>query len=225
MVLRFFDISLSILAILTFSCVLLPIMLLLRFTGEGKIFFLQERIGQFGKPFFIIKFATMLEDSPNIATGTITIENDPRVLPVGRVLRKTKINELAQLLNVIKGEMSLIGPRPLSRDGYAAYDPIKAKKIYNSKPGLSGIGSIIFRDEEKILSTHDDAKCIYENDIAPHKECVELWFAENKSIKLYFILLILTVIIIFYPNYKMVHRLLPTLPKPKGKLQILLNVH
>ena len=87
-------------------------MFVLRLTGEGQVFFLQHRVGKGGKTFKLHKFATMLKNSPNMATGTVTIKDDPRILPMGRILRTTKINEVPQLINVIKGEMSIVGPRP-----------------------------------------------------------------------------------------------------------------
>ena len=98
------------------------IFILLKFTGEGDIFFYQDRIGKNGKYFKLYKFATMLRNSPNIATGTITIKNDPRILPLGRILRKTKINELPQLFNILIGDMSFIGPRPLTPQNFKYYD-------------------------------------------------------------------------------------------------------
>ena len=113
MLARFFDIFLSSLAITALSPLLIPVMLVLALTGEGKIFFRQERIGKGMKAFKLLKFATMLENSPNMGSGTITTKNDPRILPVGRLLRKTKINELPQLINIFLGDMSIIGPRPL----------------------------------------------------------------------------------------------------------------
>ena len=107
---RVFDVFFSGLALLVLSPLLVPIVLILRFSGEGEIFFLQERIGKGGQVFKLFKFATMLKDSPNIGTGTVTMKGDPRVLPVGKFLRKTKINELPQLLNIFFGDTSVIGP-------------------------------------------------------------------------------------------------------------------
>ena len=108
---RFFDVIFSGLALLVLSPLLVPIVLILMFSGEGEIFFFQERIGKDGKVFKLFKFATMLKDSPNIGTGTVTMKGDPRILPVGKFLRKTKINELPQLLNIFFGDMSVIGPQ------------------------------------------------------------------------------------------------------------------
>ena len=103
---RAFDIIFSFMALVVLMPLLVPIMILLRLTGEGEIFFLQKRIGRYGQTFDLCKFATMLKDSPNIGTGTITIANDPRVLPLGKFLRKSKINEVPQLYNVLVGDMS-----------------------------------------------------------------------------------------------------------------------
>ena len=118
---RFFDLFFSGLALLVLSPLLVPIVLILKFSGEGEIFFLQERIGKGGEVFKLFKFATMLKDSPNIGTGTVTMKGDPRILPVGKFLRKTKINELPQLLNIFFGDMSVIGPRPLTAQTFSSY--------------------------------------------------------------------------------------------------------
>ena len=99
---RFFDILFSGLALLLLSPLLVPIGIILKCSGEGEVFFLQERIGKDGKLFKLFKFATMLKDSPNLGTGTVTMRGDPRVLPVGKFLRKTKINELPQIINILK---------------------------------------------------------------------------------------------------------------------------
>ena len=103
------------------SPLLFPIIVILRFSGEGEIFFLQDRIGKSGKVFKLLKFATMLKDTPNIGSGTLTIKNDPRILPVGKLLRRTKINELPQIINVIKGDISIVGPRPVLEQDWKLY--------------------------------------------------------------------------------------------------------
>ena len=109
---RLLDVILSACSIAILSPLFLPVILVLRFTGEGEIFFAQSRVGLGKKPMQILKFATMLKNSPDMGTGTVTLKNDPRVLPVGRFLRRTKINELPQLYNIFKGELSIKGPRP-----------------------------------------------------------------------------------------------------------------
>ena len=133
--------------------IFIPVMLILKLTGEGEVFYFQERIGINNSNFYIWKFATMLRDSMSIGTGSITLENDFRVTKVGKILRKTKINELPQIINILKGDISLVGPRPLVTKTFSAYSKEVQSKIYNVKPGLTGIGSIIFRDEESIISS------------------------------------------------------------------------
>ncbi len=107
---RCVDILLSLIVILIFAPLLIPIIIALKFTAEGKIWYGQERVGYKNKHFKIWKFATMLQNSPNMGTGDITLRNDPRVTPVGKYLRMTKLNELPQVFNVLFGDMSLVGP-------------------------------------------------------------------------------------------------------------------
>ena len=183
---RFFDILFSGLALLALSPLLVPIVIILKFSGEGEVFFLQERIGKDGKLFMLFKFATMLKNSPNLGTGTVTMRDDPRVLPVGKFLRKTKINELPQLLNIFFGDMSVIGPRPLTKQTFDAYSDSTQAIIKHVKPGLSGVGSIIFREEEDIMHGAKASVDYYDNVIAPYKGALEEWFVSNKGLYIYF---------------------------------------
>jgi lipopolysaccharide/colanic/teichoic acid biosynthesis glycosyltransferase len=109
---RIFDIVLSFIALIVFLPFGLILAVLLRFTGEGEVFYIQERVGKGGRCFGLLKFATMLKNSPSIGAGDVTVKNDLRVLPVGHFLRKTKLNEVPQLINIIVGDMSVVGPRP-----------------------------------------------------------------------------------------------------------------
>lgn len=115
---RFFDIILSLIAIILLSPILIPVMVILKFTGEHEIFFAQNRVGKNKKVFKALKFTTMLKDSENLPGGLITLENDPRILPFGNFLRKTKINELPQLCNILIGQMSVVGYRPFAVKHY-----------------------------------------------------------------------------------------------------------
>ena len=163
------------------SPLMFPVVLGLLLTGEHYVFYLQERIGYKNKKFNIYKFATMLKNSPNIGSGLHTTEKDPRILPMGKFLRKTKINELPQLFNIFLGSMSIIGPRPLVEKTFEPYSEIVKKNIYNVKPGLSGIGSIIFRDEEKLLSNSTiPINEFYSKYISPYKGDLELWYQKKK---------------------------------------------
>jgi len=219
LIIRTLDVLFSMLALLVLSPFLVPISILLKLTGEGEIFFMQERVGQHGKIFKLIKFATMIKASPNIGSGTITIENDPRVLTVGKFLRKTKINELPQLLNIVKGDMSIIGPRPLVQETFSNYSEATQSIILAVKPGLSGVGSIIFRGEEKILKGDMATVEFYNSVIAPYKGKLEEWFVFNKSIYVYFLAIFLTIWVILSPNSSIAFRLFVNLPIPPDALK------
>ena len=211
---RFFDVVFSSLALLILSPLFIPIVIILRFFGEGEIFYKQNRVGIKGKPFGLLKFATMLKNSPNLGTGNMTVKNDPRILPLGNFLRKTKINELPQLLNIFLGDMSVIGPRPLTQDHFDSYIPSVQQSITSVQPGLSGIGSIVFRAEEEILHQHDDVKQFYKEHISPYKGSLEVWYVNNNSLRTYFTLMILTLWVVIFSKSKAVWTFFPSLPKP-----------
>jgi lipopolysaccharide/colanic/teichoic acid biosynthesis glycosyltransferase len=216
---RFFDILFSGLALLVLAPLLLPIIAVLRCTGEREVFFLQNRMGFGGKEFGIYKFATMLKNSPVIGAGTVTVRNDPRILPFGRFLRKTKINELPQLLNILLGDMSVVGPRPLVRKGFDAYDPETKAIISSVKPGLSGIGSLVFRNEEEILHRINDQMDFYYKTIGPYKGQLERWYAQNNTISAYFKVIGTTILLLFLSDPRFVFRVFPGLPKPPRDLE------
>ena len=211
---RIFDIILSFIVIILFSPVGLIISIILKLTGEGEIFYLQKRIGQYSRPFSIIKFATMVKNSPNIGAKDITLQNDSRVLPFGRLLRKTKLNEFPQFINVFIGNMSIVGPRPLVNNQYQMIPKQYIKKISLLKPGITGIGSIIFRDEERFLNNlESDSNIFYKNKIVPFKSQLELWYFNNKSILNNIIIIILTVLSIIKPNNKFHNNIFTSIPK------------
>jgi len=220
---RFFDIIFSSLALMVLAPLLLPIVLILKFSGEGEVFFLQERIGKGGEVFKLYKFATMLKDSPNIGTLTVTMKDDPRVLSVGKFLRKTKINELPQLLNIFYGDMSVIGPRPLTSQTFGSYSSSTQKTIKRVRPGLSGVGSIIFRGEEEILEGSFASVDFYDNVIAPYKGSLEEWFVENKCLYIYFLAIFITVWAVFNPTTNMAWKVFKKLPEPPEQLKRILN--
>lgn len=120
------------------------IILLIKSTSEGPVFFKQDRLGKNGKVFKIIKFRTMIDNAEQIGTGVITFENDPRITKVGSFLRKTSLDELPQLINVLKGDMSIVGPRPpvpyhpKKYEEYSEYE----KKRFNVKPGITGYAQV-----------------------------------------------------------------------------------
>ncbi len=220
---RFFDVLFSGLALLVLFPLLVPIILILKFSGEGEILFLQERIGKGGKIFKLFKFATMLKNSPNIGTGTVTMKGDPRILPVGKFLRKTKINELPQLLNIFFGDMSVIGPRPLTAQTFTSYSAQTQAIVQKVRPGLSGIGSIIFRGEEEIMHGASASVDFYNNIIAPYKGSLEEWFVLNKGMHIYFLAIFITIWAVIFPNTKIAWKVFKDLPEPPAKLKKALN--
>ena len=215
MIKRFIDIILSTTAILILSPLLIPIIVILKLTGEGYIFYKQERIGQNGTPFNLLKFATMFKDSPNMEGGNITAKSDPRILPFGKFLRKYKINELPQIINVFFGDMSVVGHRPTVREHYDFYSQDVKNVISKYKPGLSGIASIVFRNEEQyfVNKATTENKKFYEEIIAPYKGELELWYCENQSIFVDILLIIVTISAVFVQSSKLHNYLFRNLPK------------
>jgi len=222
---RILDIAISAIVLLILLPLSIPIMIALKLTAEGEVFYLQERIGYKNRPFKIWKFATMLKDSPNMLTGSLTVRNDPRVTSVGKYLRITKINELPQLINVLIGDMSLVGPRPQMKVDFDVYPEHVKEKIYNIKPGVTGIGSIVFRDEEKMMSESKiPIKKFYAEYIAPYKGELELWYQKNVSFLVDMILLFLTVWVIFFPKSRFLFKIFKDIPKPPTMLSTFLPV-
>lgn len=211
---RFFDIVLSLLAIACLLPVFIPIVILLLLTGEHEVFFRQDRVGFRNKIFRIWKFATMLKDSPNMGSGDVTTRKDPRVTKVGQFLRISKLNELPQLLNILTGDMSFVGPRPLMKAGFDRYSDEMKEKVYRARPGLTGIGSIVFRDEELIITRSElpPHEC-YRQVILPYKGAVEVWYQEHFSLYTDFMILFLTGWAILFSKSELVYRVFPSLPK------------
>tara|TARA_Y200000002_G_scaffold150198_2_gene124171 strand:+ start:34733 stop:35404 length:672 start_codon:yes stop_codon:yes gene_type:complete len=214
---RVFDILSSGISILILSPLIIPIIIGLKLTGEGYILFKQERIGYKNKPFLIWKFATMLKDSASMPGGIMTTKNDPRITPMGGFLRKSKINELPQLFNIFFGSMSVIGPRPVMRVSFESYPNKVQKVIYNVRPGLTGIGSIIFRDEEELINNvknnGGDPWSFYKDKIYPFKGELEIWYQNNISFFLELKIIFITAWVIFNPNSKIYNKLFKDLPK------------
>ena len=218
---RMFDVFFSLFALVLLLPLLIPIAVLLRLTGENEIFYKQERLGRDAIKFDLLKFATMLKDSPNLGSGTITLKNDPRILPMGRFLRKTKINELPQLLNILRGDMSFIGPRPLTSETFNAYSIEVQQQISSVLPGLSGVGSIMFRDEESLLGSAEDSVEFYHNVIAPYKGTLENWYVQNISVINYFKLILLTILVVVFPKSRLIWWMFRDLPEPPEALNAL----
>jgi len=191
-------------------------MLALKLTGEGEIWYKQNRVGYKNENFKIWKFATMVKNSPSMGTGSLTVRNDPRVTPVGKYLRKSKVNELPQIINVLQGNMSIVGPRPQMKVDYEVYPEPVRKAIYNYKPGITSIGSIIFRDEEKLMTESKlPVKDYYAKVIAPYKGELELWYQSKANLLNDFKIIFLTAWSILFPDSQLVRKLFPDLPTSK----------
>ena len=214
---RLLDLIVSIFALIILLPIFIPIIVILRFSSEREVFYFQERYGVYNSKFQIWKFATMLKNSMNIGSGSITLKDDPRVTRIGSFLRKTKINELPQIINIIKGDISLVGPRPLVAKTFNAYNKQVQSKIYNVKPGLTGIGSIIFRDEESIISAvnEENPHEFYERVIAPYKGELEMWYQKNNSFILDLKLIFMTAWVILSPTSKLYEKWFKDLPPRK----------
>lgn len=214
---RTFDVLMSGIAILILSPILIPVIIGLKLTGEGYVFYKQERVGYRNRKFLIWKFATMLKDSPNMPGGIMTTKIDPRITPMGGFLRKSKINELPQLFNIFFGHMSVVGPRPVMKVSFEAYPKEVQKLIHNVKPGLTGIGSIIFRDEEELITevknNDGDLWEFYKGKIYPFKGELEMWYQEHNSFFLDLQLIFMTAWVILLPSSKLYERWFKDLPK------------
>lgn len=218
---RLLDIAISLATLLVFSPLLVPAVILLRLTAEGEVFYMQDRIGYKNQKFKIWKFATMLKNSPNMLTGSLTLRNDPRVTPVGRYLRMTKLNELPQVINVLKGEMSIVGPRPQVKKDYLAYPVNIQQRIYDVKPGVTSIGSVLFRDEEKLLSvTEMPPHDFYKIHIAPYKGQLELWYQQRASIQNDLLIIFLTGWELFFPHSELAFKFFKDLPERPEELTV-----
>jgi lipopolysaccharide/colanic/teichoic acid biosynthesis glycosyltransferase len=213
---RIIDILLSLLALLVLLPLFIPIVAILLLTGEHKVFYSQTRVGYKNQNFKILKFATMLSNSANMGSGSLTLKNDPRVLPVGSFLRKTKINELPQILNIIIGDLSIVGPRPQMQVDFEKYSDEVQRKIYNVRPGLTGIGSIVFRDEESLISAASEKENphdFYKRVIAPYKGELEMWYQAKRSLILDFQLIFITAWAIVVPETRLYEKWFHDLPK------------
>ena len=223
MVIRLFDILFSASALILLLPLFIPVALILSLTGEGEVFFSQKRVGKGGNLFNLLKFATMLKDSPSIGSGTVTLKNDPRVLPFGKFLRKTKINELPQLINILIGDMSVVGPRPQTPRCFEVFPKDLQPIISSIRPGLSGLGPVVFRDEENILSENSKSVDFYDQVIAPYKGDVEAYYIKVIGIFSYFKIIFLTLWVVLFPKSGAVWKVFANIPAPPDSLKEFLN--
>lgn len=175
---RGFDVICSALGLLVLSPVLLLCALLVGLTSPGGVLFRQERIGRDGVPFTIYKFRSMRQDNAGLK---ITTGNDARITPVGRVLRKTKLDELPQLFNVLKGDMSFVGPRPEVREYTDLYDE-EQRQVLLVRPGITGLASIRYRNENDLLTASADPNRTYIEVVMPQKLALDLEYIPRAGV-------------------------------------------
>jgi len=213
---RTYDIVLTSVALLILLPLLLMVMIVLRFSGERQVFYTQERVGYQCSLFKMYKFATMLKNSYLMDGGWVTTSDDPRTTPVGKILRKTKFNELPQLINVLAGDMSIVGPRPAVKTSFVDYPQDVKTSLYSIKPGLTSIASIVFRGEEELITNVVAAGrnpiFFYNTVIYPYKGELEQWYREKQSILVDFKIIMLTCWVIIFPKTDLVNKVFPDAP-------------
>lgn len=177
---RLFDIVVSLIALVVLFPLLLAIALLVALTSRGGAFFGQVRVGRGGKEFRLLKFRTMRPDSER--TGQLTVGGrDPRITSLGYVLRRSKLDELPQLWNVLKGEMSIVGPRPEVPRYVAMYDAAQ-RAVLDVRPGLTGLASIAYIDENEVLARASDPERAYVDEVMPAKLALDLRYVREQSL-------------------------------------------
>ena len=195
MVKRVFDLLCSGLGVVLLSPFFLIIAIWIKFDSAGPILFVQKRVGRNGKPFGVYKFRTMIVDAESKGLK-ITVGNDPRITSSGHFLRRTKLDELAQLFNVLGGSMSLVGPRPEVREYIDAYPEDIKKIVLSVKPGITDYASIEFKDENKLLEKSIDPNRTYIEEILPVKQEYYLKYIEDKSFFLDIRIILKTIFVI-----------------------------
>ena len=193
---RIFDLFFVIPGLLILAPVLLVIALIIKLKDGGDVLFKQVRVGQHGQNFKVLKFRTMVLNAESLG-DKVTTGDDPRITPIGHVLRKYKFDELPQLINVLKGEMSLVGPRPEVPEFVEFYPADVRNIVLSVPPGMTDRASIEFVNENELLSGSNDPVNDYKNKVLPIKLEFYVDYVEQRSLYLDFTLIIKTIIAIF----------------------------
>jgi len=189
---RILDIIISLIVIFIFSPIFVIISIIIKADSKGPIFFVHKRIGRFGNPFYLYKFRTLY--SSDISSGLLTLGlHDNRVTKFGKFLRKYKLDEFPQFINVLSGKMSIVGPRP-EVENYTRLYSEDQKKILKVKPGITDWASIIFMDEGELLFNAEDPEIEYISNIMPKKIEYNMIFINNYNTKEYFKIIYLTIL-------------------------------
>lgn len=176
---RVFDVFFAALGLLCLSPLFAVVMVAVKLTDGGSIFYRQRRVGLGGRPFWILKFRTMVLNADRMGPS-VTKDRDPRITAVGRILRRTKLDEMPQLWNVLVGEMSFVGPRPEVPKYVERYSE-EQRRVLQLKPGITDLATLVFRDEESLLRNAVDVEEFYVNHCVPRKARLNLQYAERAN--------------------------------------------
>jgi lipopolysaccharide/colanic/teichoic acid biosynthesis glycosyltransferase len=178
---RVLDCTVACLGLLLLAPLFGLIALSIKLDSPGSVFFAHERVGRYGRKFKVLKFRTMVKDAPKRG-GAITAGHDPRITRIGRILRKTKLDELPQLWNVLRGEMSLVGPRPEVEKYVELWDPQLREIVLSVRPGITGLTQIRYRHEESLLAQQPDPETYYRETLLPLKLQSDAEYVQKRSL-------------------------------------------
>ena len=190
---RIFDVAGALFALIIFSPVLVICAVAIRLGGASSVIFRQERIGQGDKPFRILKLTTMKSDA-HLAGPLITAANDTRLTPVGRIVRPPHLDELTQFINVLRGDMSIVGPRPSVAKFVEHWPPAVRHQVLSVRPGITGLATLFFHNEGKLLANKADVERAYVEEFLPQRLSLDLWYVNNRTLGLDIRILALTLI-------------------------------
>jgi len=193
---RIFDCGVAALGLILLLPLMAVIALLIKLDSPGSVFFAHERVGRHGRKFKVLKFRTMVQDAPKLG-GAITARHDPRITRIGRLLRTTKLDELPQLWNVLKGEMSLVGPRPEVERYVQLWEPALREQVLSVRPGITGLTQIRYRHEERLLAQQPDPEKYYREVLLPLKLASDAEYVRRRSLLFDFYLLLRTFLALF----------------------------
>ena len=199
---RFCDIIFALMGLLVTSPIVLIVIVLKKLAGEQEIFYIKGRVGKGGRLFPFIKLSSMKPAKKGEKTSSLTLSNDSRITPLGHFIRKTKIDEFPQFVNIIRGELSFVGPRALMPKIHKDYTKGVKTELSKIRPGVTGLATVVFRNEAQLLADSDytDEHQFYKEVIGPAKGAIEMIYTQNQSFILDLTILIVTVWQIFRPE-------------------------
>lgn len=201
---RAFDFTLAIMGLLVLSPLFLILIIAIKLSSTGPVFYRATRVGRYGQPFTLFKFRSMVANADQMGPA-VTGANDPRITPIGRFLRRTKLDELPQLLNVLKGDMSFVGPRP-EAPKYVAYYTDGQREVLSVRPGITSAASIAYRHEEALLTTNANTETTYIQTIMPAKLAIDLAYVHASPTLVKDIGLILRTFLALFSRLPRLHR-------------------